>query len=83
MNPRQRFAFWDVCLRSRFQELEDQTSPDGEAATMSSSQIEATGANANWDRSPHQRVQPLLESRSPFERPSFPCSMAPSGEQLL
>ena len=77
MNPRQRFAILDVCLRSRFQQPENQTSPQG---STSFSQLEA---NANWGRGPHQGVQPLVESRSPFERPSFPCSMDPLGEQLL
>ena len=80
MNPRQRFALLDVCPRSRFRQMDDRTSPDGGAAALSSSQLEA---NANWGCGPHQRVQPLVESRSPFERPSFLCSMAPSGEQLL
>ncbi len=79
MNPRKRFAILDVCLRSRFQEKEEQASQDGSAA-MPSSQLEA---NANWGRGPHQGIHPLVESRSPFERPSFLCSMGPSGEQLL
>ncbi len=79
MNPKQRFAILDVYLRSRFQQTEEQASQDG-SATMPSSQHQA---NANRGRGPHQDVQPLVENRSPFERPSFLCSMAPSGEQLL
>ena len=79
MNPRQRFAILDVYLRSRFHQTEEQASQDG-SATMPSSQLEA---NANGGRGPHQGVQPLVESRSPFERPSFLCSMGPSCEQLL
>ncbi len=79
MNPRQRFAILDVCLRSRFQQTEEQASQDG-SATMPSSQHQA---NANRGRGPHQGVQPLVESRSPFERPRFLCAMGPWGELLL
>ena len=79
MNPRQRFAILDVCLRSGFQQMENQTSPEG-SATMLFSEIETT---ANWGCGLHQGVQPLLESRSPFEHAGFLCSMGPSGEQLL
>ena len=79
MNPRQRFAILDVYPRALFQHPENQTSPD-RSATMSFSQLEA---NANRGCGPHQGVQPLAASRSPFERPSFLCSMEPAGRQLL
>ncbi len=79
MNPRQRFAILDVCLRSRFQQTEEQAFQGG-SATMPSSQHEA---NANWGCGPHRGVQPPAASRSPFERPSFLCSMEPAGRQLL
>ena len=79
MNPRQRYAMLDVYMRARFQRTEEQASRDGSVA-MRPSQLKA---NANWGFGPDQGAQVMAVSRPPLERPSFCCSMGPSGEQLL